>query len=194
MIRVFNQQLRVRFVILFVTVLVLSVFLPEADRSMREQATGEIDQTDYYMEHFTLTETDGSGEPLRSLKAENMSHFANGTTHLVKPQYRLIRSITDTRQWDISSDAGMLTGKTEAQLSGNVLIQRHLTQGNNETAVMTVNSDDLYIDLTRNIGETDNPVVVRAQSGTVSAIGMRVLFNEQQLQLHSEVRGRYEVH
>ncbi|MDH5377509.1 MAG: LPS export ABC transporter periplasmic protein LptC [Gammaproteobacteria bacterium] len=193
MIVLFNQPVRVRFIVLLFGVLILVAFIPEADKTMREQ-TGALGLgVDYYMERFYLVETDHTGAPLRSLGAANMSHFPNDTVHMTEPHYRLIKTKREDKQWEIRSSFGIITERTNVLLSGNVTINRlHAQEKSSKSTLLQVKSEDLHIDLTKNQGETDNPVTVSNPSGTVSAIGMRINFDDQRLQLHSQVKGVYK--
>ncbi len=149
--------------------------------------TEQPPQPEYVMRHFKLVELDSQGVPLRWLSADVLAHFPNAITELEKPWLR-IKSTTGG-MWVVTADKGSIYNETEITLKDNVVVARSANDRLRDT--LAIYTEALNYSLENNIGETDNPVTITSGSHQVTAVGMKVLVNEQRLKLKSKVRGQY---
>ena len=184
-----TTQIRPGFVILLASAIILAIWLPDADKRMRNLPEETPPEADQFMDNPSIVELNANGRPFRWLKATHMAYFSDETTHLNNPDIRLVDKDNSPAAWTIKAKYGVITNHNYVYLSGNVNIHKHLDQ-NDDT--MIINTSNLHVYLDQNIGTTENEVTVSSKSGKVSATGMTIDINKQTLRLLSKVHGNYD--
>lgn len=141
---------------------------------------------DYFMENFTITSMDDSGQPTYILKAQYLQHFADdGSTEILFPVIKFKEANGD---WSISANrAKILKDKNIIHLYDNVKMQRILSNSSN---ALSINTHYLKINTQNKIVETDQQAHIKTQNFELDTLGM--VFNSRQgiLELKSEVKGQ----
>lgn len=95
-----------------------------------------------------------------------------------------------TREWRLQAEQGWITpDHQQVRLDGNVVMIRDAASGKSPVTVLT---RDVLIHPTERQAETAAPARMITPGGEMNTVGMRAWFDQQRLELLSEVRGRYE--
>jgi len=127
------------------------------------------------------------------MRATRAVHFARGDrTEFDAPFITFYRP--DGKLWTLAAERGRTRdGDHEILLSGEVLMRRPQNParpaGSAEVEVFT---RELRIFSDREYAETDQPTTIVHAYGRVDAVGMKVWFKQERLQLLSQVHGIYE--
>ncbi len=151
-------------------------------------APGAAD-TDYYLRDATIREFDARGELHQELRSPQLEHYPGpGELRAQAPDIVLFRNETRDEVL-ISAEQGlMLDSDEQVTLNGAVKV---LSQSANaaplrlETQTLSLMPSQQYI-------ETDTAVTLYSQGGETRANGMKAYLNTRQVELLSDVEGRYE--
>lgn len=144
---------------------------------------------DFYMDDFSTTTMDESGNPKRRLMAEHMEHFPDTDTNEFEKPYLIIYHPTRP-PWHVKSERGWVSGGNEVML---LLGKVHIWQ-DNEAGIreLDIKTRDLRVLPESQYGETDKPVVIRTQTTESRSVGMRAYLEQRRVELLSRVRTVYE--
>jgi lipopolysaccharide export system protein LptC len=142
---------------------------------------------DYFIRDFEGTVTGKNGTPVQLMKADYLVHYTDSDlTELTQPALTVYRDHGD--QWLVKAEQGLMEGEgDEVQLSGEVT----LTQRSKKQPVV-LRTDTLRLYPDRHYAETDSAVDIRAPSGRIRGVGMKVYGEEDRVILLSAIRGTYE--
>jgi LPS export ABC transporter protein LptC len=149
------------------------------------QATGS-DGHDAFMEDITLSVMDAAGQPVYAMTADSMTHrddrkllvMHNPLVHISRP---------DGSSWTISASRGEADDNGErVWLPGEVLLHRDASSPN---GAMRITSSDVLVSPHEKQAETARKAVISTDTIRVEAVGLKADFEENRLELNSQVRG-----
>ncbi len=143
---------------------------------------------DYFLENFSTTSMDIQGNPVRTLHAKKMLHFAdNNSAELEQP---VINIRYDNTQINLSASRGTLLQKENIiYLEDNVIVHQAAAAGKSELYIYT---DYLKVNTQSQIMETHLAAKIKTDDGQINTTGL--IFNKLQgtLKFLSNVKGIYE--
>jgi len=142
---------------------------------------------DYFMENFTVTNMDNTGQPAYILKAKRLQHFADDDS--IEISSPVIEFKEANGDWSISADkAHIVKDKNIIHLYENVKMQRLVSKAGKQLSITT---GYLKINTQNRIAETDQRAHIKTQDVELNTLGM--VFNGKQgiLSLKSKVEGFY---
>ncbi|MFT4102906.1 MAG: LPS export ABC transporter periplasmic protein LptC [Burkholderiaceae bacterium] len=157
---------------------------PGGDSSARRK----LHEPDYFVEDFQLTRLNPRGEPVFKLTATRLNHYPDDDTlDFLKP---VLVSLDTTKPLvTIRSDRGRATpGGVETHLYDNVVLTR---AGAGKSLPMKVESDYLLLLTEQDIARTDKPVRITYGESVLDGVGMEFNNDTRQIELYSQVRGRW---
>jgi lipopolysaccharide export system protein LptC len=108
-----------------------------------------------------------------------------------QPSLAVYEDNIDTPLWQISATSAEGNNKgDELQLQDNVVIRQQLANGHERLFTTSF----LLVKPNRRYAETDKPVIIRDQSGTTQATGIKLFFDEKRIELLSHVESDYAAH
>lgn len=152
-----------------------------------ETRQADVERTsDYAMTGFELTIMDAQGRPSRVIRGDEMAHYPDDdSTEIINPDADFISP--DGDDWHAVSEHGKTHGKGEhIVLTGNVIIT------NVDQPAIKLLTDKLHLDTEQDTAYTDLPVLMRSPRGDTHSIGMHAVLNEKTVNLHSQVKGKYD--
>lgn len=153
---------------------------PQLTTTLPEQSK----QTDYFMENYHIISIDSHGNPFRWLSGPKLAYFNDGQTQLEQPTLQFHQQ---KQHWLLTANNGNIHNNDKISLKGKVEIQ----QLSGQAKSLDIKTEQLEILLPENIASTNNNVLVSSENGEIRARGMRIDFNNHQLSLLSQVKGRY---
>jgi len=148
---------------------------------------------DAYMEGIVMRSMNADGRPGHEVRAARAEHFERGDrTEFEAPFISFYRP--DGRLWTLAAERGVARdGDREILLQGEVLIRRPSDPARPRgEADLRVRTRELRILSDEEFAETDQPATIEHRYGRVDAVGMKVWFKQERLQLLSQVHGIYE--
>lgn len=141
---------------------------------------------DYFIRDFQGMLTGQDGKPSQLLKANYLVHYSDTDfTDMDQPNLTVYRG--EGEQWLVKADHGRMEGDgEEVQLSGGVTLSQLSKQ-----QPIQLHTDTLRLFPERHYAETDSAVDIRAPSGRIRGVGMKVYGEEERLLLLSAIRGTY---
>ena len=165
----------------------LVLWLAETEQNLRDSPSTESDNADYYMENFHLTETNAQGTAIRWLEGNKLAYYNQQNTQLSQPVLT-IREQDQEQLWRLSAEQGMIEQHHILQLRDQVHVERLEVT---ESQRLTVQAEDLRIDLNSREGISVGHVEIQKGNGALQATGMQLQLDSRQVHLLSEVRGVY---
>jgi lipopolysaccharide export system protein LptC len=146
-------------------------------------------EPDTIVRNFSAAQMDESGRPDYTLSAEKMVHYPDdATTHLNAP--RLSHFEPEKAPIHVRSDEGMVSKDGEhVYFKDDVEVTR---EAKGEQSTLTVTTDYLHVIPEKHVAKTSKPVVISNDELRVTAVGMELNSETRRLELHSNVKGRYE--
>ena len=141
-------------------------------------------QLDYFMTKYNIISINAEGEAFRWLSGNRLEYFTSGDTHLGSPKFQFSQK---SQHWLLTAKDGNLIEDEKITLDGEVTIQ----QLNGKTKALSIETNHLDISLSDNIAATESEVLVSDENGKINATGMHINFDNHQLRLLSNVKGRY---
>ncbi|MCG7874187.1 MAG: LPS export ABC transporter periplasmic protein LptC [Candidatus Thiodiazotropha lotti] len=148
------------------------------------------DTPDTYAVNLLVKQYDDDGQLLQTLQTPRMTHYEKrGITELSKPVVQRFRS--NEPGWRMRGENGLADHRQETLfLPGQVVIER---EGVADFAPYRIETEDLTIHAEKSYAETVEAVRINSGVDWLSAIGMRIWFDEpSRLKLLGQVRGHYE--
>ena len=144
---------------------------------------------DYFMDNFSVTNMNQQGEPVYTLQASRLEHFADDdSTDIFNPiiQFKDVQG-----GWSISAKkAQILKDQNIIHLYQNVIVKR---AASSPQGLLIINTDYLKINTKTKIAETDKLAHIQTQNLELNTQGI-VFDNEQGiLKLKSNIKGSYEL-
>ena len=166
---------------------IITLWLISDNGTQHKHIQPQVHRTsDYAMTDFTLTVMGQTGEPSRVIIGREMSHYPeDDSTEVIQPVAQFIEPGKET--WVVMSDKAQTKGKGEnILLTGNVII----TQKDN--ADIELRTEKLNLDTKHNTAYTDLAVSMKSPHGETHSVGLHAALEDETINLHSRVRGRYD--
>lgn len=151
-------------------------------------ATGDhIKRVDFFVREAEITRWHDNGNTGQVMTTPLMRHYpASKQMELTKPVTQVPRE--GGGEYRIQAASGTLPdSQTQILLAGNVKLHDNPASG--LPTLMT--TDELTLYPPRDYAHTEHPVQVQRGTDTTSAIGMDVFFDQQRIDLLSDVKGEY---
>jgi lipopolysaccharide export system protein LptC len=145
---------------------------------------------DLFVHDMRLRVLDESGALQYRIRAGTMHHYPGDDR--IALQEPVLEIFADQQlQWRIESEHSQLddTGET-VNLLGEVRIHRPETTDNQGVEVLT---RDLVVKPDQRTADTEQKAIIESGPYTIEGVGMHADFTTNRLELHSRVRGRYDV-
>lgn len=144
---------------------------------------------DYFVENFTTTVTDPTGNIKRQLSAARLLHFPETDTNELTAPHLILYRASGT-PWHVKSERGWVSASGEIiLLLGRVHAWRDDDRG---IRVVDIHTRDLRILQSADYGETDKSVVIRSRGSETRGIAMRAFLKDSRIELLSEVTTIYQ--
>lgn len=146
-------------------------------------------EPDYYMNDFRLRAYEGEGAPSYVLGGERLAHFADdGSAEVTQPRLRYATAEVEA-PWRARGQRGILRpGGDVVDLEHNVVLHREPAR----RPPVTLRTTRMTVFTAAGRAETDQPVTVVSPGQRVTGVGMTAYFGPGRIELHQDVRGRYE--
>lgn len=147
-------------------------------------------EPDYFFNDFVATARDIQGNITYRLEAKQLEHFPyNYSMSLDKPYIELFHE--KARPWQTWAEQGIYHEKRQLMtLTGKVRIHRAADEVNQAITLLT---DSMTLDMKKKIARTKADVQITSGEDILNATGMRVDLESGRVELHSKVKGKYEV-
>jgi len=149
-----------------------------------QQATDKV-YAEMFMNQFQMTAINENGKPDYILNGLHLQRYSDSdNTEIKQPVFQLLQ---ENKQWTVSADKALINDRNETlQLIDNVIMQ----QQNIEPAV-TIRTQNLLINTSTQITQTQAPVEITRGKSRIKSNGM--IFNNitSELELSSNVNGYY---
>lgn len=162
-----------------------------------EPVVSDVETPDAYMEGVVARRMDAQGRPYQELRAARLTHFAtDDRSEFEAPFVTLYRA--DGSLWTLAAERGSARGgDRDILLSGAVVIRRpHNPAQPAGRSDMELRTRDLHIHNAtgerEGYAETDQPITLVQAHGRIDAVGMKIWFEPQRVQLLSQVNGIYD--
>ncbi|MGD8796797.1 MAG: LPS export ABC transporter periplasmic protein LptC [Thiohalophilus sp.] len=147
-------------------------------------------EPDYFLQDFTATTLDKSGEPQHRLVADYLEHFPDDDT-IVITQLKLSMYRKDLPPWTAQARQGVVYEEGErVELSGEVELYRPAI-GREEA--LTLKTEQLTVYPRREYAETDAAVTITGDRSETRAKGMSLDMQRGLLKLRADTRGTYDI-
>lgn len=142
---------------------------------------------DYFMDNFSVTSMDETGNPAYSLKAQKMLHYADDdSAELEQP---LIEFKQSGKQFTLSATRALYQQDANiVYLYDNVVIHQQSAKPNNELSIYT---DYLKVDTVSKVAENEHPSRVKTAQAELNSTGLLLDTLNGTLILKSHVKGVY---
>ena len=157
------------------------------DRDEGDTRTVVDPRLDAYARTVTLTTTNADGRVSWRVQSPDARHNPRQDSwRLISPDWRM--EADQGAPWRGRSDHGWIgDDDTRARLRGDVVMTRRIPEG--RTRLTTQRLD---VKIPERFAETDQPVTMTRPGLRVDAVGARVWFDEQRLELLNDVEGVYD--
>ncbi len=144
---------------------------------------------DFFIKNAHIKEFGPEGQLESLLISKEISHFPhNEITLLQAPD--LLTFQENSEPWHTTSDHGQILPDGETvELIDNVVMIQHSEDGKQEKRVDT---DFMTVYSGQDFADTDRPVKLTDENSIVNAVGMRVFYKRDFIQLKSRVRSIHE--
>ncbi len=157
------------------------------DTKAPEQVTGGSLQQGYYLRSARILGTGENGQLLYEIEAEYAEQ--RGDDQIAFDKVHIRYAPDSDIPWTVSADEALITGNLQHMtLSGHVLA---VSKRGFSGAVTEIRTDWLELDPENYLAQTDRRVQIRIGERSLTATGMEALFNENRLQLKSNVSGKF---
>lgn len=173
----------------FLLVVALTTFFIQQQGAQPEKQRSGYAGFDLFIEDIRMQITSETGEISYRLTANRITHFPDeGYFELTTPALNVLQSDTS---WSLSSASGRVSSKGQnIFLAGAVDI---LQMDANNIQQIRILSSDVMIKLDEKTAETDNRATITGPGYRVSTTGFRADFENDLLELKSQVKGVFNV-
>lgn len=174
-------------IVSFTILAIISYFLVNRDTLAPGAQDASLPEG-YYLNDAVLSTTDDSGVVQYELRAQRIDHRSDdGSIDLQSLELDYGNS---TNLWRVSARHGQMPKSNNTiALNGDVSTRLLNAAAHGATQM---NSESLNIDITGRTATTDDPVTVRFEGGSLTAIGLDVDLANETFTLRSEVKGVFE--
>ena len=182
--------MRRRYIVTILTAFALVAYLAFNDSS---DGQGNINlsqrdsEPDYIISGIGSERYDGKGRLAQQVDAKLAEHFPTTDETLFTLPSIILRE-GDRPLWGLKAETGVLKGAQMLTLQGKVQV---VPMGNQNNPV-TLSTENLHIDLNKEIANTDAVVVIESSGSRLQAQGMQFNLVTEQLEFKSNVRGRHD--
>jgi len=182
--------MRRRYIVTVLTAFALVAYLAFNDSS---DGQGNIDvaqrdqEPDYIIKGIGSERFDGKGILAQQVDAKSAQHYPS-TDETVFTEPSIILREGERPLWGLKAANGTLRGAQLLTLNGNVQVVPLGKQAN----PVTLSTEQLNIDLTKEMADTDAMVTIEGTGSHLQAQGMRFNLVTEQLEFKSKVRGRHD--
>jgi len=163
-------------------------FLQNLTEDPVTDVTSDSHFPDYFMENFSITSLNTSGQPEYILKAIKMLHYSDDDKAELEQPFLNIKQ-TDNDITLRASRAVFLQQENTIYLHDKVVIHRAASKTQSELSIFT---DYLKIDTKSHIAETHLAAQVKTPEAELNTIGLKLDNIQGTVTLQSRVRGTYE--
>jgi lipopolysaccharide export system protein LptC len=175
--------------VLVIIIGILSLWFQEGDKQQREDIGLPSERLpDYFMDNFSVTNLDESGQVNYILYAAKMFHFADDdSAELEQP---VIKFKQNDQSYTLQATRAIYQ-KSEnlVHLHDKVIIHRESAQQKNELFIYT---DYLKVDTMSKVAENNHPSRIKTPQAELNAIGLLLDNSQAKLILKSQVKGVYK--
>jgi len=175
-------------ILILVTLLVVATTWLSEKSEQPEKVSGAEAKgvVDYFIRGFEGTITANNGTPSQYLKAESLMHYADtDITELEQPNLTIYRKPGE--QWLVTAKHGRMSAEgNEVLLRGDVVLTQRSKQ-----QPLKLSTETLQLYPQRHYAESSSAVTIKAPTGQIRGVGMKVYGDEQRLLLLSAIRGTY---
>ncbi|MEQ8205113.1 MAG: LPS export ABC transporter periplasmic protein LptC [Woeseia sp.] len=149
-------------------------------------SSGDIQQG-YYLRSARILGTGDSGQLLYEIEAEYAEQ--RGNDEIAFDNVRIKYAADSDIPWSVSADQAVITGEQQRlTLSGHVVA---VSNRGFSGAVTEIRTDWLELEPEKYRAATDQRVQIRIGERSLTATGMEALFDQNRLQLKSNVSGKF---
>ena len=161
--------------------------LREGDEQ-RAEPGAPAHEPDYYFTDFRLRTHEAAGLPRYVLRGTRLVHYADDGSATVTAPDLYYRPDTSP-PWTMTSETGRLAPSGDrVDMEGNVVMNRQPR----DVPPLTLRTSRMTIYTDAGRAETSAPVTVTQPGRRMAAVGATARFGPGLIDLHSDVRGRYE--
>lgn len=143
-----------------------------------------LEVPDYTLKIFNTTRMDEAGQLKSQLTADDMIHYPNINTSITNPVMVFYRD--EHPLWTVQAENGEISPDADQLwLLGDTTLQQHTQKP------IKIISRDLWVRIDTEYAHTDAPTTIISNFGETKSIGMRIFMPVEQIELFSQVRGRY---
>lgn len=151
-------------------------------------STDEIStEPDYIISGLSAEHFGKKGLLDQQIDAKSATHYPHNNTTILDTPSVIVRE-GETPQWGVRANTGELQGDDVLTLKGQVQI---VPMGK-EKERFSLSTEELSIDLHKQIADTDKLVTIESISTHVQATGMTLNLSTEHVQFKSKVRGRHD--
>ncbi len=154
-----------------------------------QPTTGAEENVDFFIEQAQITRWQEDGTEAQQISATSMRHLPDlDLSRLEQPEVIVPANATSSMPYRLRADSGEVPdSQQQVELAGNVLL--HDNPQSEATIQFSTEQLTLYPD--QNRAFTERAVQVQRGQDTTEALGMDVYFEEQRIELLSDVKGVY---
>jgi len=142
---------------------------------------------DYMLEKFKTTRMDEQGQMKSQLAATSLVHYRDKDTEIMAPYLTFYKQ--GQLLWVIQAEQGQISPDgNEVRLLGQTILWR---KDISETKQAEITSRDVRVHLDTSYAETQASTSIRGYNSETRSVGMQVFLSTHQVELLSQVRGRY---
>lgn len=175
--------------VLVIIIGILSLWFQEDGKQQRKDITLPSERLpDYFMENFSVTNFDDSGQVSYILYAAKMFHFTDDdSAELEQP---VIKFKQNNESITLQATRAIYQkNESLVHLHDNVIIHRESTLQKNELFIYT---DYLKIDTMSKVAENEHPTRVKTSRAELNAMGLLLDSSQARIVLKSQVKGVYK--
>lgn len=180
------------FNICVLTFLGYSVLYITTKPSLKTQNAAQQRIEDYNLSQFSVTQYATSGDTNFTIKGTSLKHFSDNTAMLETISGTLFvnpRNVVNS--WNIKANKGTIDLDSEnLHIFDNVEVQQ--ISDHKAFSPVTLRTEELNIDKSEQIIETDASISINAVSGEITGVGFYADLQKQRLRIKSQVKSRYE--
>ncbi|GAA0788158.1 LPS export ABC transporter periplasmic protein LptC [Marinobacterium sediminicola] len=163
--------------------------LGSPEDSDSQVSSTSVEQVDFFIRSAEITRWKNDGNVGQILTTPLMQHYPDRAAMILETPLTRVPAAAD-REYLLSADEGTLPDSQEQiLLAGNVQLHDNPATG----LPGLVTTDQLTLYPPRDYAHTDQPVLIKRGQDTTSAIGMDLYFDQQRIDLLSDVKGEYHV-
>lgn len=159
---------------------------------LQEKPTAIVEENsqlpNYTLKDFVTMRMDKQGQLKSQLAAKNLTHFKEKDTKLEAPTIIFYREgqpiwIVHAEQGEMSPDGNQIS------LLGETVLQRESDKPREQ---MTIKTRDVYMQRDKQFAETEAFTTILSNNTEIHSTGVRVFMPTKQVELSSQVSGRYQ--